>query len=62
MMRVNSRGLNVSFKQDADSHLNNGLDASLLVLLDLVEADIVLSIAGIAKLRHGNEETDGGMD
>jgi len=46
------RGVDVALEEDADSHLHNGLNSSLLVLVDLVQPDVVLAIAGIAELRH----------
>jgi hypothetical protein len=46
------RSLNVTFEERADGLLNNGVNAGLLVLIDLVQADIVFAVAGIAKLRH----------
>lgn len=47
------RSLNVSLQEGADGLLDNGVNASLLVLVDLVEADVVLAVACVAELRHG---------
>lgn len=46
------RGLNLALEQTADGHLSDGLDTSLGVFLDLVDADIVLAVAGRSKRRH----------
>lgn len=46
------RLLNVSLEQDAHCLLDNCVDAGLGVLVDLVQADIILAVAGVAKLRH----------
>ena len=32
--------------------LNDGVDTGVGVLVDLVETDIVLAVAGVTKLRH----------
>jgi hypothetical protein len=47
------RCVNVALKKSAYSLLDNGVNASLLILVDLVETDVVLTIACVAKLRHG---------
>jgi hypothetical protein len=47
------RSLNVSLEKDADCLLDNGVDSGLGILINLVEADIVLAIAGVGELRHG---------
>jgi hypothetical protein len=39
------RGVNIALQKGTDSHFNNGLSSSLLILVDLVKADIVLAIA-----------------
>jgi hypothetical protein len=44
------RGFNVSFQQTANCHLHDGLHARLLVAMDLVNADIVLAVAGSTEL------------
>jgi len=40
-------GFNVSLKQDADSLLDDGVDARLRVLINFVQADVVLAVAGV---------------
>jgi hypothetical protein len=47
--------VNVTLEQDADRLLDDGVNAGLGVLVDLVEADIVLAVAGVAELGHGGE-------
>lgn len=47
------RGLDVTLQQHADGHLDHGLDTGLGVLVDLVDADIVLAVAGSSNVRHG---------
>lgn len=46
------RGFDVTLEQRADGHLNNGLDA-IGFFVHLVETDIVLAIACVAELGHG---------
>jgi hypothetical protein len=46
------RGVDVAFEQDADGLLDNGVNTSLGVLIDLVQTNVVLAVAGVAKLRH----------
>jgi hypothetical protein len=46
------RSLDISLEQDADRLLDDVMDTSLGVLINLVEADIVLAVAGIRELRH----------
>ena len=46
------RGLNVALEQDADGLLDNSVNASLGVLVDLVQTNVILAVAGVAKLRH----------
>lgn len=40
------RCLDLALKEAADGHLGDGLDAGFLVPVDLVNADIVLAVAG----------------
>lgn len=47
----NIRGLDVALKEDADGHLDDILCA-VIVALHLVQADVILAIAGVAELRH----------
>lgn len=47
-----SRDLNVTFEKNADSLLDDGVNACLGVLVDLVQTDIVLTVSRVAKLRH----------
>lgn len=49
------RGLDITFQKGPDGHLYDRLDARLLVLVDLVQPNIVLAVAGIAQLRHDCE-------
>lgn len=42
---ANLRRLYLSLEQYADGHLNHGLNAGLLIPLDLVNADVILAIA-----------------
>jgi hypothetical protein len=46
------RSLDISLEQDADRLLDDVMDTSLGVLINLVQADIVLAVAGIRELRH----------
>lgn len=50
-MQADIRGLDVSLKKSADSHLGNMLN-TIGLLLNLVQADIVLSIACVAEFGH----------
>ena len=45
------RGVNIALQKDTDRHFNNSLSSSLLILVDLVKADVVLAIACEAE-RH----------
>ena len=45
------RGVNIALQKDTDRHFNDGLSSSLLILVDLVKADVVLAIACEAE-RH----------
>ena len=45
------RGINIAFQKDTDRHFNDGLSSSLLILVDLIKADVVLAIACRAE-RH----------
>lgn len=54
----NLRGFNISLEQDADCLLNNGVDAGLGVLINLVQTDVVLAVAGVAELRHGDGSSE----
>jgi hypothetical protein len=47
------RSFNVSLEKDADCLLDNGVDSGLGILINLVEADIVLAVACVGELRHG---------
>jgi hypothetical protein len=49
------RLLNVSLEQDAHCLLDDCVDASLGVLVHLIQADVVLAVAGVAELRHCDE-------
>ena len=49
------RGVNIALQKDTDRHFNDGLSSSLLILVDLVKADVVLAIACEAE-RHDNYE------
>jgi len=46
-------GVNIALQKDTDRHFNDGLSSSLLILVDLVKADVVLAIACEAE-RHDN--------
>lgn len=46
------RGVDLALEKAADGHLGDRLLASLLILVDLVDADIVLAIAGSRKAGH----------
>lgn len=46
------RGLDITFQQDADGHLNDSLDTGLLITVNLVNADIVLAVAGSSQRAH----------
>jgi len=48
------RCVDVSLEEDADCLLDDGVDARPGVLIDLVQADIVLAVAGVRELRHGD--------
>ena len=53
------RGVDVTLQKDADGHLNDRLDAGLLVAVDLVYSDIVLAVAGRSDWgRHGGDEVE----
>jgi hypothetical protein len=45
-LRGNIRSLDSTLQQHADGHLCDGLHSSLLVSLDFIDADIVLTVAG----------------
>ena len=47
------RGLDIPLEEGADSLLYDRVDTRLLVLVDFVQTDVVLAVAGIAELRHG---------
>lgn len=47
------RSLDLTLEEAADGHLGDGLDAGFLVPVDLVDADIVLAVAGRGDGRHG---------
>lgn len=49
---MHSRSLNVTLEQDADGHLDNGLDTALLIAVYLVHADIILAVAGSSESVH----------
>lgn len=46
------RCLDGALEQAADGHLCHCLDTGFLVAMDLVDADIVLSVAGRSERRH----------
>lgn len=46
------RSLNVAFEEGANGLLDDGVDARLLVLIYLVQADVVLAVLGVAERRH----------
>lgn len=46
------RGLDITLQQDADGHLNDGLDTGFLIAVNLVNADIVLAVAGSSERAH----------
>ena len=50
--RRDLRSVDFSLQQDANSHLDDGLDTSRLVTVDLVHTNVVLAIACRGKLRH----------
>ena len=51
---VRLRGVNVSLEERAYCLLDDGVDARLLVLIYFVQADVVLSVAGVAEFRHAD--------
>ena len=52
MLKLYLRGLDVTLKENTDGHLNNSLDTSALITVNLVHADIVLTIAGGGERTH----------
>jgi hypothetical protein len=42
----------IALKEDADGHFGDRLDAGRFVAVDLVEADVVLAVAGAGELGH----------
>lgn len=46
------RGLDITLQQDADGHLDDSLDTGLLITVNLVNADIVLAVAGSSQRVH----------
>lgn len=48
------RCLDLALEQAAHCHLRYGLDAGILISVDLADADIVLAITGRRKTRHGD--------
>jgi hypothetical protein len=46
------RSLNVALEEGADGLLDDGVYARLFVLVNLVQANVVLAVLGVAELRH----------
>jgi len=53
------RSLNISLKQDPDGLLYDGVDTGFGIFVNLIEPDVVLAIAGVAKLRHVEDQSLG---
>jgi hypothetical protein len=55
------RRVNFAFEHDTYCHLHNSLSVGSFILVHLIYADIVLSIAGCLKLRHCFTGTETGV-
>ena len=55
------RNVYFTLKQYTHGHLHNGLHAGLLVAVDLVDTNIVLTVPRRCKFRHCNGRKDGSV-
>ena len=55
VISVRIGNVDLAFEEDTDSHLGDCVRLCSFILVNLVDSDVVLAIAGGCELRHGVE-------